>query len=318
MPKIEVLCTMHTAKGTGLVHYASGDTVYVTNGLGNNGVVGFVRPKPDDTVYKFVGLAVSAFGEATVQIPPFIARGNGGSGLVILEPKQPMSAHQLGYTAAYINTQIRWRFSWSRVATVDLLKSLEIPNIQHPPIKYQVKNLIPARLAQPKPSWQARFKEFPLDSLFELRSGDYHNASELPKGDTPLISCGDNNNGITAFVDVPSDRVFQSLLTIAFNGMNTLTTKYHPYRFATKDDVAICIPRNPLRTSTLFFIQVMMAREQWRYNYYRKCFMEKLRRQSVALPARNGSVDEDTIHVVVASSPYWDYLEKRFSQPVGA
>jgi hypothetical protein len=316
MPKIEDLFTMHTATGTGFVNYAPGDTAYVTNGLGNNGVIGFVRPKPDDTIYKFAGLAVSAFGEATVQIPPFIARGNGGSGLVILEPIKPMSANQLGYAAAYINMQVRWRFSWSRVATVDRLKSLEIPSIESPPVHYRVKNLLPPRVAQQKPSWQAKFSEFPLDAIFELRPGDYHNASELPEGDIPLISCGDTNNGITAFVNVPKERVFQNKLTISFNGMNTLTTKYHPYPFAAKDDVAVCFPRNPLRVSTLFFVQLMMAREQWRYNYYRKCFMEKLRRQSVALPAKDGAIDEDTIRTVVSSSPYWNYLERRFSLPI--
>jgi hypothetical protein len=53
-------------------------------------------------------------------------------------------------------------------------------------------------------------------------------------------------------------------LTIAFNGMNTLTTKYHPYDFATKDDVAVWVPRKPWRLSTIVFVQLMMAREKWR------------------------------------------------------
>ena len=314
--KIEDLFAMHTATGTGFVHYHHGDTAYVTNGFNNNGVIGFVRPMPRDAVYSFSGLAVSAFGEATVQIPPFIARGNGGSGLVVLEPITPMSADQLGYIAAYINTHIRWRFSWSRVATVDRLKGFEIPNIDSPPVRYAVRSLLPARTEQPKPSWRPRFKKVPLDAIFELRPGDYHNAGVLPEGDIPLISCGDANNGIMAFVDVPNHCVFQSMLTISFNGMNTLTTKYHPYRFATKDDVALCFPRKPVRVSTLFFIQIMMARERWRYNYYRKCFMEKLKRQSVELPVRNGEIDEDTIYTIVSSTPYWAYLEKRFAAPV--
>jgi type I restriction enzyme M protein len=141
------------------------------------------------------------------------------------------------------------------------------------------------RAAKPaKPIWEPNFKAMPLDALFALSPGDYHNASDLPSGDVPLISCGDADNGITGFLSVPSENIYNRKLTIAFNGMNTLTTKYHPYDFAAKDDVAVCFPRNPWRLSTIVFVQLMMAREKWRYSYYRKCFMDKLRRQSVMLP----------------------------------
>ena len=113
MPRIDELFKLHTATATGFVHYSPGPVAYITNGTENNGVVGFVKAKKDDEVFGFVGIAVSAFGDATVQLPPFIARGNGGSGLIVLEPINRMTVDQLGYVAAYINTQIRWRFSWS-------------------------------------------------------------------------------------------------------------------------------------------------------------------------------------------------------------
>ncbi|HEX4029133.1 MAG TPA: hypothetical protein VHX20_02160 [Terracidiphilus sp.] len=314
MPKIEQLFKLHTAVASGFVNYAPGDIAYITNGFSNNGVVGFVKPKSSDSVYRFTGLAVSAFGEATVQIPPFIARGNGGSGLVVLEPLKTMTADQLGYVAAHFNTQIRWRFSWSRMATVDRLKALEIPRLNSRLVRYQIRPLLPARAEVTNPSWKPQFREFPLDSLFRLEAGDYYNASDLPEGDIPLVSCGDRNNGIMGFVKVPETKTYCNKLTISFNGMDTLTTKYHPYRFAAKDDVAICSPRNPLKLATLFFVQLMMGREKWRYNYYRKCFMEKLKRQTVALPAKNRRIDESTIEAIVGSSPYWSFLEKRFTQ----
>lgn len=163
-----------------------------------------------------------------MQIPPFIARGNGGSGLVVLEPLGTMGIDQLGYVAAYFNTQIRWRFSWSRMATVDRLKTLEIPRLNSRLVRYRVGPLLPKRVEGTNPSWRLRFKEFPLDSLFDLQAGDYHNASELPEGDIPLVSCGDRNNGIMGFVKVPETKTYRDKLTISFNGMNTLTTKYHP------------------------------------------------------------------------------------------
>jgi len=143
MPRIDEIFTPHTARSVGLERYAAGDVAYVTNGLRDNGVVGYVKSKPGDRVFKFVGIALSAFCEATVQIPPFVARGNGGSGLIVLEPKVPMTADQLGFIAAYINTFVSWRFSWYRQASVQRIRSLQIPEPQAAKEKFPVREFLP-------------------------------------------------------------------------------------------------------------------------------------------------------------------------------
>ncbi len=145
MPQIDDLFTPHTARSTGFERYAPGDVAYVTNGFRDNGVLGFIKPKPGDKIFKFLGLAVSAFCEATVQIPPFIARGNGGSGLLVLEPKVPLTADQLAFYAAYINTFIRWRFSWYRQLSVKRIHRLQIPKPEAATGKFPVKELLPAK-----------------------------------------------------------------------------------------------------------------------------------------------------------------------------
>jgi hypothetical protein len=261
MPTIDELFIPHTAKSAGFSSYQAGKVFFVTNGFRLNGVLGFVKPKPKDKVFKFLGIVLSAFCEATVQKPPFIARGNGGSGLMVLEPRETMTLAELGYIAAYVNEAIRWRFSWYRQASVDRVRRLEIPNPKAAAVEYDVRKLLPPLSAIANSRRKARFKPFALDDLYNLIAGDYHNAAELPNGDTPLISCGDRYNGIIGFVDVPNGHIYNHRLTIAFNG-STLTTKYHPYGFATKDDVAVCEPRAPLQLSTEVFVQLMMNRER--------------------------------------------------------
>ena len=76
--KIEELFIPHTARSSGFKSYEAGKVAFITNGFKRNGVLGFVKPKPADKVFRFTGIALSAFCEATVQMPPFIARGNGG------------------------------------------------------------------------------------------------------------------------------------------------------------------------------------------------------------------------------------------------
>src|SRR4051812_27605660 len=103
MERIEELFYLRRAKSGLFSEYQKGDVAYVGNGLDDNAVVGFVTPLPDDKTFAFLGIAVSAFCEATVQAPPFVACGRAGNGLVVLEAKLPMQPRQLAYIAAFIN-----------------------------------------------------------------------------------------------------------------------------------------------------------------------------------------------------------------------
>jgi hypothetical protein len=168
------------------------------------------------------------------------------------------------------------------------------------------------------PSPVLRFKAMALGTLFDLRPGDYHAESDLQPGIIPLVSCGDEDNGVVSLVDAPEEHIYHHQLTIALNG-RPLTTKYHPYPFSAKDDVAIATARTTLRLTTLFFIQAMLNRERWRYSYYRKCFLDKLRRFEVRLPATcDGSLDEHGMATVVEATPYWGYIEQQSRRAIVA
>lgn len=287
MPAIDDLFVAHTARSGGFGSYKPGDTAFVTNGLSNNGVLGFVTPKEGDKVFEFVGIVLSAFLEATVQVPPFVARGNGGSGLIVLEPRQALSGAQLGQIAAYVNRALRWRFSWYRQASVARVRALDIPSPSElRDSGFGITTLLPTRGEEEGVVQEPlQYEPFLLGSLFDLQPGDYHSLADLPVGDTPIISCGELNNGVAGFVKVPKEHVYSGRLTVAFNG-RALTTKHHAYEFAAKDDVAVCFPRRPLNVATELFIKFMLERERWRFSYYRKCYREKLRRLRVLLPSR--------------------------------
>ncbi len=254
-------------------------------------------------------MTVSAFCEASVQVPPFVACGRAGNGLVVLEPKEKMAISQLAYFAAYINLAVRWRFSWYWQTTADRLKRLLIPDAPPSIVLFQVRDLMP-KMSEPQQSGNPlNVSRVALDSIYDLKPGDYHSVGHLPSGTVPVISCGDLDNGVNGYFDI-ADHVYNHKMTIAFNGA-TLSAKYHPYKFAAKDDVAVCSPKKPMRLTTQLFIQVMLERERWRFSYYRKCYKEKLGRVTVPLPIRDGEIDEDAIENVMKSTPYWEYLEKR-------
>ena len=313
--KIDDLFIVHRAKSGLFSEYEPGPIAYIGNGRDNNGVVGFVEPQDDDTVFRFAAIAINAFSRtpdscgARVQMPPFIATGRSGNGVLVLEPRRPMSIGQLAFVAAYINKVHGWRFTWYRQTTKTRITGLALPE-RIRSLDFPVASLLPE-----KNSIQAaalpQLRTVQLGELFVLKSGDYHVESELPEGKVPLVSCGDEDNGVVAYVDPPQEHVYHHQLTIALNG-SPLTTKYHPYDFVAKDDVAVAVPQKGLRLTTTVFIQMMLNRERWRYSYYRKCFVDKLRRFSISLPAdADGSLDEDGMSSIIAGTAYWSYLSKR-------
>jgi type I restriction enzyme M protein len=155
------------------------------------------------------------------------------------------------------------------------------------------------------------FRTFTIDELFELKAGAFHNVSELDPGPVPIASCADLGNGIIGTYDVPADALYTDGLTIAFNG-TPLTTKLHPYRFAAKDDVAVATPKQELPVAALIFVQAAINAERWRFSYYRKCFMAKLRRTTVTLPiAEDGQLDVPFMEAAVKAQRFWWFLEPR-------
>lgn len=314
--KVAELFKVHIAKSHSFSTYQIGDTAFITNGFTNNGVQGFVKPLKGDRLFNFQGICVSAFCEATVQKPPFIGRGNGGSGVIVLEPLKDMSTQELLAYASSFNENIRWRFSYGRMISKDRILRLDVPRIDVKISNITEIDFLPHAKRTKIENIKLLYGTIPLISIFELHSGDYHNADTLPDGNIPLVSCGEKNNGIMKFIKSPKDKIYENTLTIAYNGQ-PLTTNFHPYKFSAKDDVAVCLAKKKLKLSTLIFIQLVINSEKWRYSYGRKCFKEKLSQVNLSLPiANNGEPDEKIIEEIVRNTSYWHFLYNCFQNDI--
>ncbi|MDQ4121668.1 MAG: hypothetical protein M3209_09510 [Acidobacteriota bacterium] len=154
-----------------------------------------------------------------------------------------------------------------------------------------------------------------LDALFQVKSGNFHSTSELDIGNTPLISCGDANNGLVGYFDIPEELAYQHTLTVAYNGQ-PLTTKFHPYKFGAKDDVAVLLPRQPMLDTTLLYVASQLNSAMWRYSYGRKCFREKLRSVTIFVPMNGDSVDENAIANLCPPhlQQFWAFIQNASQQ----
>jgi hypothetical protein len=222
-----------------------------------------------------------------------------------------MTNGRLAHIAAYLNRAHGWRFTWYRQATKDRFQGLLIPT-EPDDLRFRVTELLPETGQATDQIPELRFRPQVLGDMLTLEAGEYHAKTDLPVGSVPLISCGNEDHGVIGYVDAPAEHIHSHCLTIALNGQ-PLTTKFHPYAFTAKDDVAVANPKIPMRLPTLLFLQMMLNREQWRYSYYRKCFIDKLRRSVVPMPVKGPVLDELGMQAVMAATPYWGYLERRLS-----
>jgi hypothetical protein len=141
-----------------------------------------------------------------------------------------------------------------------------------------------------------QYGSFEVKSLFEVNSGDFHAISELDPGEVPLISCGDLNNGLVGYYDIPAEKQYAHAITVAYNGSWPLTTKFHPYSFGAKDDVAVLVPREPMADCVMLYVAALLNRMVWRYSYGRKCFKEKLQSVELRLPvSKKGDTTVDAL-----------------------
>ena len=315
MRTITSIFSIDTAKSHSYVSYKPGPIAFVSNGFWENGVVGYVEPQKGDMIFNLPSICISAFCEATVQTLPFMARGNGGSGLVVLTPTVELTISELIWYASYINSSIQWRFSFGRMVTKDRIENVGIPDSPKQ-ISMTVKSILPTRKTKTVTTSGLILQYVPILKLFEIISGDYHKATDLSDGEIPLISCGHTDNGFVKFCGVPEDKVYENALTVAYNGA-PLTTNYHPYKFAAKDDVAVLIPKLALKPTTILFIQMMLNREKWRFSYGRKCFREKLTNMSIKLPVKEEKLDEVSMATYIENTSYWDYIKTRITPNPG-
>ena len=123
---LDDLFMIENAKSKNIEDYGNGEIPFITSTAYNNGVEKYIDEDDNKLIYKEPCITLSSFGQANVQITPFVARSHGA--VLVLVPKKKMSLRQLLYYSSQINFH-KWRFSYGRWVTKKRLLKLEIQNI---------------------------------------------------------------------------------------------------------------------------------------------------------------------------------------------
>jgi hypothetical protein len=115
--------------------------------------------------------------------------------------------------------------------------------------------------------------------------------------------------GVEGYFDLQD--TYTNAITIASDGA-PLKTFFHYYPFVAKDNVIIGYTNEKLRFTTKLFIVNQINGLRWRFNYGRKCYLNKLHKIDIFMPYYGNNIDEDFIEGLFRKSPSWQVLSKIF------
>ena len=312
MKRLEDWFIIHHARSAILAKYESGPVPYLANGLGDNAVAAYVTPMPGDKVFKFRAVVVSAFGETTVQMPPFIAYGAAGTSLTVLEPRSHLSNGELAYLAAWLRAAMKGRFNWYFRSISDRIKRMPMPSTIPTDLTFDVKTLLPETVVSSIPK-HVPLATFQVDDLFKVHRAKSGLFSDYELGSVAYVGNGQGDNGFVGKVTpLPTDRVF-NFTAIVISAFCEATVQPPPFIACGRagNGLVILEPKDAMPLEQLFCAAAYFNQAlKWRFNWYHQTTADRVKRLRVALPAHNGQLDKDSAMMLARAVPYWDYLSK--------
>ena len=220
--------------------------------------------------------------------------------VAVLSPLKEMPLSEKLWWCKCIESN-RFRFNFGRQAN-RTLASLPMP-ASCPSFVSQI----------PIPSFESRLSteislasntwgEVRLVDLFDIEQGRRETRRSARKGLIPWISGSRENNGISAYVEGPSDFP-GGCLTVANNG-SVGAAFYQPDPFVASSDVTILRPKFQMSIANGIFICALLRHESIHYNYARKWTLDRMNATILRVPisARN-EVDFIQMESIIQALP---------------
>lgn len=151
---------------------------------------------------------------------------------------------------------------------------------------------------------------FFIEEIIYVKSGVRLTKDNQEAGDIPFIGAVDNNNGITSFINNKNNSTDQNVLGTNYNG-SVGYAFYHPYEATFSDDVKRLSFKEKNSKYTLLFLKHVVERQAVKYAYGYKFNGQRMKRQIVKLPVKNGKPDFDFME------QYMKRMENRVISKIG-
>ncbi len=270
--------------------YSVGNTPVIKSQGTNNGVIGYLDIKPN--FHNIITIARTGSVGATFFHPyPCYATDD----CIVLEAKIKLTERQMLFYAYLIRKESK-RYNYSRKVTPNRLNSTlifspgDIPNwVNNTPNLDMPLNssITEADISINQRTW----KEFKLNSLFEITRGKRHVQDNRIEGDILYFSASEYNNGCT---DRISNPLFVEKNSIIYS---TFGDVYYVDGIFTASDEVNIFKHERLNKYTGLFVATIMKQNKYKYSFGRKAFKNKFTKDRIQLP------------VDLQDNPDWQFME---------
>ncbi len=228
--------------------------------------------------------------------------------VLILKPKVKMDYEQFMQVVFQIRKS-KWRYSYGRKITPERLMKQEIVLEK---LKTHFEELSKILLPKEKPKQKIQENKniqiLKVEDLcnIEKKTAVPQNAVNL-SGNVPYVTTSSMNNGVSQFTD-EEPNFKGKCLSVAMNG-SVGEVFFQADDFITSGDNAVLTIKNGYNPYLLFFIGTLLRNHQWRYNYYRKMSLDKLKNLELPIPMKNGKIDLEYIEKIVKNSYGFDEIK---------
>ena len=296
-----------------------GEVPLISAGNENNGIVKYIDSKGDGVSEIFPSgcITISMFGKAFYQTEPFYAVSHGR--INILEPYHDIPENIGAFIASIIDKLFLEKFGYSTMCTRSRIQNetIKLPakSDVEPDWEYmekymkdieeevidKISKMESANELQKQNVNCSTWKEFNLGDLFDIKlaKGDIQ-PNLVSEGKIPLVSAGNENNGIVKYIDSNGDGISEMFcsgcITISMFGKAFYQTE--PFYAVSHGRINILEPRYDISENVGLFLSTIINRLfLGKYGYATMCTRTRIEKEAILLPAKS-----DT-------EPDWEYME---------
>lgn len=281
------------------------DINFICRSSHNNGFMAKVKKykniEPFERGLITVTMGGSYLLSSFVQPQPFYTAQN----IKILKPKQKMTLQEkLFYCCAIEHNRFRYH-SHSREANSTFDKLLvpdfnELPNYLS---SYSLMSPFPSKpIQENKLRLETKiWKYINLSDYFYMQPGKYYPSDTYENGNIPLISASTSQNGVMKYTNI-SPSFNGNQITI---GKVSMSIFYQALPFVASSDVTVLTPKFKMNKYVGFFLQGLLSKEEYRWNYGRQIRLGDCMKIKVKLPImKDGKPDWQFMEDFIKSLPY--------------
>lgn len=280
-----------------LLEGEEGNNIVVSSKGEDNGVYGFFNT---ENGYKAPVISVprtGTIGQAFVQLVDCSIDNN----CLVLVPKKELTIEQLFQIAFQIRLN-KWRYKYGRQITPQKIEEQEIV-LENLDVSFDkmVKELTPKEKPKQKIQENKNIQIMKVKDLCNIdkKTAIPQNAMNL-NGNVPYVTTTSMNNGVSQFADEEPN--FEGkCLSVAMNG-SVGEVFFQIDDFITSGDNAVLTIKDGYNPYLLLFIGTLIRTHQWRYNYYRKMSLDKLKNLELSMPMKNEKIDLEYIEKIVKNA----------------